>query len=414
MDCPEQIVLVTTPRGVGKTSGLSVNGINRYQATGKKFILLRRKLDDLNKSLDKFFSADINARANIENGTRDKRDLKVQFEADGAWHTAGIGMSLSMSEKYRGPDYSDFDFLFFDEFTTTGLYLPREVFRFLDLMETIFRKRNDIKIVLAGNQPITYCPYYDFLRPGKRVKHIDYRPPDSFMKMAEESPLYQATRGTAWNAYAYNNDYFSILKKAGLLYPGASHPGRTNAEVGGFKIRWLTQKKQYHISEVDKLREPNEQELKYLCKVLATSTVAFENTQTIYNISKLIPNTVEQYVSSFIDGTITWLNWVLTYSKIAIYYSYLTTSIKENQLMPKNICPICNCDLLLDCEKEAEVCIYCDKEAVMLEIPAYQRIDDDFGVWMELQNKRFQLQFERINAAITDINSSLKSAIDIK
>ena len=50
--------------------------------------------------------------------------------------------------------------ILFDEFITRSMYLPDEFVIFTNVLSTIIRDRNNVKIFMCGNTVNKYCPYY--------------------------------------------------------------------------------------------------------------------------------------------------------------------------------------------------------------------------------------------------------------
>ena len=105
-------------RGVGKTYGWKVWSINRFFKTGEKFIYLRR----LKSQLDQCGKPEGNPFKKINDDTG--HDIKpfpsggiISFrEGDKTGELVSVGVALSVVANVRGIDFSDFDYIVFDEY----------------------------------------------------------------------------------------------------------------------------------------------------------------------------------------------------------------------------------------------------------------------------------------------------------
>lgn len=71
-----------------------------------------------------------------------------------------IGFALSSQEHYKSTSYPNITTVLFDEFLTREFYLPDEFIKFQNLLSTIIRNRDNVKIFMCGNTVNKYCPYF--------------------------------------------------------------------------------------------------------------------------------------------------------------------------------------------------------------------------------------------------------------
>lgn len=76
--------------------------------------------------------------------------------------------ALSEMEHDKSTSYPDITTIIFDEFLTRRYYLPDEFILFMNVLSTIIRQRNNVKIFMLGNTVNKYSPY--FTEMG--LKHI--------------------------------------------------------------------------------------------------------------------------------------------------------------------------------------------------------------------------------------------------
>lgn len=72
-----------------------------------------------------------------------------------------FAFAISQMEHDKSSSYPKIDKIIFDEFLTRGQYLPDEFILFTNVISTIVRDRNDVKIFMIGNTVNQYSPYFD-------------------------------------------------------------------------------------------------------------------------------------------------------------------------------------------------------------------------------------------------------------
>ena len=170
----ESIISVVGPRGTGKTYGLFKWLVEHNQ----RFIYLRRlksQLEECRRDTGNPFKKlnadlDINIRPFPLAGS-------VAFRHDdknGA--VAAVGVALSVVANIRGVDYSDYDFIVFDEFIASDGERPikNEFQAFLNFYETVNRNRElngqrAVKCVMLGNANRIANPYFSGWHCMQRV-----------------------------------------------------------------------------------------------------------------------------------------------------------------------------------------------------------------------------------------------------
>jgi len=161
-------------RSNGKTYALLLYGIKQYLKTGKQMCYVRRWREDLRgKRADTLFSGI------VENGLitslTDGKFNEV-FYLSGKWFLSSFdsetgkrvpdltpfcyGFCLSEQEHEKSTSYPNVTTIVFDEFLTRRYYLPDEFMLFMNLLSTIIRQRDDVKVFMLGNTVNKYCPYF--------------------------------------------------------------------------------------------------------------------------------------------------------------------------------------------------------------------------------------------------------------
>lgn len=128
-----------------------------------------------------------------------------------------LGFALSDMEHDKSTSYPKIHTIFFDEFLTRQYYLPDEFVSFMNVVSTIVRQRDDVKIFMCGNTVNQYCPY--FTEMGlTHVKDMDkgtievYKYGDSRLKVAVEYADSISKKGKPSDVYfAFNNPKLQMI-----------------------------------------------------------------------------------------------------------------------------------------------------------------------------------------------------------
>ena len=158
-------ISVVGARGVGKTYGL----MRKLIESGEKFIYLRR----LKSQLDQCGKAEGNPFKKL-NTDMDRNILPfptggmITFrENDKAGDVAAAGVALSVVANVRGIDFSDYNYIVFDEFIASAGERPikNEFAAFLNFYETVNRNRelegrDPVKCIMLGNANTLVNPYF--------------------------------------------------------------------------------------------------------------------------------------------------------------------------------------------------------------------------------------------------------------
>lgn len=203
-------ISVVGARGVGKTYGLFKYLIENK----KKFIYLRR----LKSQLDQCARSEGNPFKKINDDMG--RDIKpfssggiVTFrETDKTGDIVAVGVALSVVANVRGIDFSDYDYIVFDEFIASIGERPikNEFSAFLNFYETVNRNRElsgspAVKSVMLGNANTLVNPYFSawhFMKTAVRMisgKQMVWRSADKsrMIILLLDSPISQRKKDTA-------------------------------------------------------------------------------------------------------------------------------------------------------------------------------------------------------------------------
>jgi hypothetical protein len=142
-------------RGIGKSYAWKVHPIKRFLKYGEQFIYLRRYKPEL-KKVNQYFDNVKEEFPGIE--------LKVkgrEFYVNGK--LAGWAIPLSSWQSEKSNSYPNVSTIIFDEFLRekdNSGYMPNEVSALLNLMDTVFRDRENCRCVALSNAVSVVNPYF--------------------------------------------------------------------------------------------------------------------------------------------------------------------------------------------------------------------------------------------------------------
>lgn len=163
-------------RSNGKTYWALNRALMRYFRYGEQFAYVRRLNEEVKKKqMSELFAG------HIMNGA-----LKYKYNTDG-WtgiqvisnrfhlvrHTdtkkktfevsdspIGYSFDINTAMKWKSVSFPGIKTIIFDEFLSRGGYLVNEFIEFTNLVSTIVRRRDDVKIFMLGNTVNKHCPYF--------------------------------------------------------------------------------------------------------------------------------------------------------------------------------------------------------------------------------------------------------------
>ncbi len=142
-------------RGIGKSFAMKEYPIKRFLKSGEQFIYVRRYKGELKKVKNYFNDVMVKFP---------KHQFKVkgrEFYIDGK--LAGWAIPLSMWQSEKSNAYPNVGTIIFDEFIRekdNSGYIPNEVEALLNLMDTVFRNRDNVRCVCLSNAVSIVNPYF--------------------------------------------------------------------------------------------------------------------------------------------------------------------------------------------------------------------------------------------------------------
>lgn len=200
-----QYNIIIGERSNGKTYACLEYGLKQYIETGKQTAIIRRFREDfIGRRGASMFDALV-ANGLVEKYTKGEWNNIYYFSS--RWYLCRYdekgnrvkdeipfcyGFSLSASEHDKSNSYPNIYTIVFDEFITRTMYLDDEFTIFSNVISTIIRQRENVKIFMLGNTVNKYgCPYVDEmgLKHFKNMEQGDidvYRYGDSKLLVAVE------------------------------------------------------------------------------------------------------------------------------------------------------------------------------------------------------------------------------------
>ena len=250
-----QYNIIIGERSNGKTYACLKYAIEQYQKTGKQTALIRREREDfIGRRASTLFDA------LVENGEISKITRGVWtgvYYYSSRWYLCRrgendkrekdetpfcYGFALNTSEHDKSTSYPNIDTIIFDEFLTRKFYLTDEFTIFQNLISTIIRQRETVKIFMLGNTVNKYgCPYVDEMglkhlkkmQPGdidvytygetKLKLAIEYCKPDKHGKpnnyyFAFDNPKLNMITGGSWEMDIYPHLPYKYKPKDVVLH----------------------------------------------------------------------------------------------------------------------------------------------------------------------------------------------------
>lgn len=161
-------------RSNGKTYASLLYGLKHYLKTGEQMAYVRRWKEDLRGHRASTLFAGLVANGEIIRLT--KGEYNEVFYYSGKWflsyydaetkkRTPSIeplcfAFALSDVEHDKSTSYPNVSTIIFDEFITRRYYLPDEFIIFMNVLSTIIRDRDGVRVLMLGNTVNKFCPYF--------------------------------------------------------------------------------------------------------------------------------------------------------------------------------------------------------------------------------------------------------------
>lgn len=156
--------LIIGERSNGKTYGVKKRCFYNFVKNGKKFLYIRKRTDSISRKEMKKLWADANEDYIIDelgDFIKYTPDKGFYYERDDEYITIGYVLSVEDYESKKGIPYNDISIIFFDEFIEKRGDLDDEVSKFMNLVSTVRRKRDDVEIFMVANTVTRFSPYFE-------------------------------------------------------------------------------------------------------------------------------------------------------------------------------------------------------------------------------------------------------------
>lgn len=136
--------------------------------------------------------------------------------------------SLSTMEHDKSTSFPDITTILFDEFLTRDAYMPDEFIIFTNVLSTIIRQRDNVKIFMLGNTVNQYSPYFNEmgLTNIRKMKPGDidvYNYGDSKLKVAVEYTEPSKVQKKSNFYFAFDNPKLSMIKNGQWEFANYPH-----------------------------------------------------------------------------------------------------------------------------------------------------------------------------------------------
>ena len=229
-------------RSNGKTYACLKHCLEEYFEKGSQFAIIRRWREDFKGKRGQSMFAGL-----VENGVIE--DLSegmftgVEYYRN-AWYFANYdedgkakkapdpfayAFALTEMEHDKSTSYPNIRNVFFDEFLTKGYYLPDEFIVFCNVLSTIIRDRDDVKVFMCANTVSKYNPYaedmglhkFNEMQPGD----LDiYQFGESALQVAVEFTDMPAKKKASDVYFAFDKPELDMIKGQGTTWELSLYP----------------------------------------------------------------------------------------------------------------------------------------------------------------------------------------------
>lgn len=174
-----QYYIIYGERSNGKSYALDKYVLDKYFTKGEQFVIAKRYAEDMSSTICASMLVPLYDYVLEEYGyyirfyqgkwfaTQDK-DIPITKQ-----EIIGYAQSLNTVERFKGSQFPKVTTIIFEEFMSLkNNYLNDEISLLLNLVSTIARKRNNVKIFMLGNAISKYSPYSEAL--GIRLDKLKF------------------------------------------------------------------------------------------------------------------------------------------------------------------------------------------------------------------------------------------------
>lgn len=161
-----QYIILLGQRANGKSYQAKLTALKNAYVTGRKFIYLRRWREDIKtKAVESYFGD-----MPIDKITDGEYSLVVAWNGELYFGNVveekivkgikiGAYCALNEYERYKSQTFIDYDYILYEEFITSALYLYEEPRLLQQFVSTVARHKS-LTVILIGNTLSRVCPYF--------------------------------------------------------------------------------------------------------------------------------------------------------------------------------------------------------------------------------------------------------------
>lgn len=144
-------------------------GVEKYVKTGRRFMLIRRKKEEIRSFLVDSYFSDVDVEKLTDGtynmiGLHNSRICFGKFDFDTMktkfGEHCGYAVALGLEQNYAGGSFLDVDDMVFEEFISRDSYYFHEPDKLMNLYSTVDRKQRRVRIWMVGNSISRACPYF--------------------------------------------------------------------------------------------------------------------------------------------------------------------------------------------------------------------------------------------------------------
>lgn len=175
-------------RSNGKTYSALKYALERWAKNGEEFAYVRRWAEDIRPKYMKSLFSGIVKNGVVSQLTGGKWDgisygsaafyLTHTDEKGNVWKSdnpIGYAFDINSMEHTKSIGFPKVTTVIFDEFISRSAYIPNEFILFTNVLSTIIRERDNVKIMMLGNTVNKSCPYFSEMG----LKHVKEQKQDT-------------------------------------------------------------------------------------------------------------------------------------------------------------------------------------------------------------------------------------------
>ena len=236
--------IIIGERSNGKTTAVLRYALQRYCADGSQTGYIRRYEDDIKGGRGESIFSGIVALGYVEEFTGGRwTDIRYRGRA---WYLACkdpeddsrfildeqpfcYAFALTKQESYKSNSYPNIKTIVFEEFLSRNYYLAEEFITYMNLLSTLIRQRDDVKIFMLGNTVNKYAPYFSemgltHIKDMKKGTIDVYSYGSSDLKVAVEFADFPSKNKPSDVYFAFNNPRLNMITGQGQVWEIAIYP----------------------------------------------------------------------------------------------------------------------------------------------------------------------------------------------